>query len=188
MQDLMLPYGIAGWMGALALTGGAAYGLAWSWFRVKTRQLRTSLETTLKESRSFGARLAYTDGQRTLIEAELSTLRGRHDRLKQELSARETEVGKLAREARALSEQSASREQELKDALDTLQEGKARTFIREWTGFYQIIVKSFLDVPVQVQGHIRFARMLERHHFDITIDPKEEYPQSHQTLPGSPVA
>ena len=184
MEEVRLSYGILECVGLALAVAAAAYGTAWYGFRAKTRWLCSDLDKSQEETKALNSRLRQVEGEKSdLAEASLG-----YRETCEVLSRRDAEIAELGRKLEALERQWTEREEEQTDAVETPQGGEARVFVREWTGFYQVIIKSFLNVPVRAQGHIRIARMLERHHFDITIDPKEEYPELLRTLPGSPVA
>ena len=187
MQEFTFLYRIPECIGFAIAIGVIAYGMVWFGFRGKTRRLYVSLDRCRDETKAFSAKLDLAVEANSRMDAELTGVRGKYDALKKELASREAAFEDLARKTRALEKQWADREAKLRDMLQTLEGGEAKTFIREWTGFYQVIIRSFLDVPVQAQGHIRLTQMLERHSFDITIDPKETYPKIVRSLPGSPV-
>jgi len=187
MQEFTLSYRIPECIGFALVIGVIAYGMAWYGFRRKTRGLLASLDRCRDEARTFSAKLDLAVEANSRMDAELAGAREKYDALKKELASREAAFEDLSRKTKALEKQWADREAKLKDTLQTLEGGAAKTFIREWTGFYQVIIRSFLDVPVQAQGYIRLAQMLERHSFDITVDPKETYPKIVRSLPGSSV-
>jgi chromosome segregation ATPase len=148
-------------------------------------KVRQELET-LKADRPEGA------GDTDRFRAREDELQGQIRDLKAQLEQSSLEKIKVQEEVEAFrarleeaGKDASVREVKLKSDAESLEQD-GRTYVREWTGFYQVIVKSFLDVPVRVRGHAYFANMLERHEFDITVDPEEEYPQVERTVPGSP--
>ena len=131
----------------------------------ETQRLQAREEELQEQIRDLKDQLEQSSLERIQVQEEAEALRARIDDAGRDASEREV---KLKADAEAL-------------------EQDGRTYVREWAGFYQVIVKSFLEVPVRVRGHAYFANMLERHEFDITVDPEEEYPQVERTVPGSPV-
>ena len=163
-------------LGILAL----AYGVAWSAFKAKAGGLRNERDQCREDVGVLTSRLQKAADEKGRLEAEFEDLERRCEASEEQLADREAELETLGRRCEDLQRQLADREADMQAS-----QGEGMTFVREWAGFYQVIIRSFLNVPVHAQGHIRPARMLERHSFDITIDPDEEYPKVVRSVPGS---
>ncbi len=191
----------------IALVLGVGIGLARAWHGMASRQFRDREDELRKEVQDISAlnfkvrqeleelKAGRPEGPEEMqrFQRREEELQGQVRDLKAQLEQSSLERIQVQEEAEALRARvdDAGRdasEREVKRKADSeALEQDGRTYVREWTGFYQVIVKSFLEVPVRVRGHAYFANMLERHDFDITVDPVEDYPQVKRTVPGSPV-
>ena len=193
MQDYTLTYKIPEWVAFVLALWAIGYAIAWYGFRLRARRLEDRLAQSGEEVETLTSRLQQADAEAFRRETNLAgfkqnceSLKRECETLKQQLADREIGPERADEKEAAAEELSAGRKAEVEEIHRALQE-KGKTFVREWAGFYQVIVKSFLDMTVQVRGYIQFAGRLERHDFDITIDPGEEYPKIVRTTPGSPV-
>ena len=194
-------------LGLIVLVLGVGIGLARAWHGMATRHLRGREEELRKEVQDISAlnfkvrqELEALKAGRTEDPEEAQELLAREEELRGQIRDLEAQLEQISLEKIQVQEEvealraqlseagsdASEREVKLKADSEALEQD-GRTYVREWAGFYQVIVKSFLDVPVRVRGHAYFANMLERHEFDITVDPEEEHPQVERTVPGSPV-
>lgn len=151
-MEVTLTYSLYVWIGFLVILVTVAYGIAKSGFRHKVESLEITNRDYIENIASLRAKLRNVSAEKYVLDGQFRSVKERY---------------------KTLETNSGEREAKLKAQVEAFcREGTVQ--IWEWEGYYQVIVKTFLDQTVQISGYISPLKTYQSHIFSGTIIPGEK--------------